>query len=111
MAQLVSYVLLAECELSWISQSITDKVPRAVDIDEGSILRHEYPEPTGTNDHLLAELMLPDGAHARSEDWTIFYLNQIPATAVKPKTPSAHGSPLLHVMSSVRTKHDDRVRR
>lgn len=25
---------------------------------------------------VLAELMLPDGAHLRPEDWTIFYLNQ-----------------------------------
>lgn len=32
----------------------------------------------------LAELMLPDGAHLRSEDWTIFYLNQTPRNAVAP---------------------------
>ena len=28
--------------------------------------------------------MLPDGAHLRSEDWTIFYLNQTPRNAVAP---------------------------
>jgi hypothetical protein len=26
--------------------------------------------------------MLPDGAHDRQEDWTIFYLNQIPPLTV-----------------------------
>jgi hypothetical protein len=32
----------------------------------------------------LAELMLPDGAHLRSEDWTIFFLNQTAKNAVTP---------------------------
>lgn len=26
--------------------------------------------------------MLPDGAHDRAEDWTVFYLNQIPGLTV-----------------------------
>lgn len=26
--------------------------------------------------------MLPDGAHDRNEDWTIFYLNQIPGLTI-----------------------------
>jgi hypothetical protein len=26
--------------------------------------------------------MLPDGAHDRTEDWTVFYLNQIPGLTV-----------------------------
>lgn len=33
---------------------------------------------------LLAEHMLPDGAHDRTDDWTVFYLNQIPALTVDP---------------------------
>ncbi|ORY92415.1 docking domain of Afi1 for Arf3 in vesicle trafficking-domain-containing protein [Leucosporidium creatinivorum] len=61
----VSYVLLAE-----------------FDIDEGSVLKHQYPVATGTDEHLLAEHMLPDGAHDRTEDWTVFYLNQIPGLTV-----------------------------
>ena len=28
------------------------------------------------DDSMLAELMLPDGAHLREEDWTMFFLNQ-----------------------------------
>jgi hypothetical protein len=30
----------------------------------------------------LAELMLPDGAHHRAEDWTIFYLGQSRSNAI-----------------------------
>jgi hypothetical protein len=57
--------------------------------------------------------MLPDGAHLFSEDWTIFYLNQTPALSV---VPSANENPkekgqILYVLSLMRTKKDDSVRR
>lgn len=95
------------------------------DIDEGSILKHEYPRATGANEHLLAELMLPDGAHSRSEDWTIFYLNQTAAVTVTSISPtegetdslnSNNGEKdkpgrLLYVLNLVRTKKDEKVRR
>lgn len=32
----------------------------------------------------LAELMLPDGAHLRAEDWTVFYLGQTSSNAIEP---------------------------
>ncbi|GAA5997729.1 AFI1/MesA family protein [Rhodotorula paludigena] len=106
----VDYVLLAE-----------------FDIDQGSILKHQYPHDTGTDEHLLAEHMLPDGAHDRPEDWTVFYLNQVPALTVRDAkgkgkaldqdgdngtgaTNDADGG-LLYVMSLVRTKKDATVRR
>ena len=54
------------------------------DIDAGATLAHQYPYPTGTDEHRLAELMLPDGAHLRPEDWTVFYLGQTPSSAVDP---------------------------
>lgn len=77
------------------------------DIDRGSTLAHVYPTPDlvqGHDDHALAELMLPDGAHARSEDWTTFFLPD--------KTPDAQASaPLTYVLNLVRTKHDASVRR
>ncbi|KAJ2848010.1 hypothetical protein J3B02_004043, partial [Coemansia erecta] len=88
----VEYVLLAE-----------------FDIDRGAILKHQYPRPTGADDSHLAELMLPDGAHARESDWTVFFLNQ--------KAPDESGrvadggAPLLYVLNLVRTKHDKEVRR
>ncbi|KAJ3053403.1 hypothetical protein HK097_004379, partial [Rhizophlyctis rosea] len=46
------------------------------DIDKGSSLSYQYPNDTGTDPAVLAELMLPDGAHLREEDWTMFFLNQ-----------------------------------
>lgn len=46
------------------------------DIDEGSIMEHQYPAPIGGDEHMLAELMLPDGAHQRSQDWTMFFLHK-----------------------------------
>jgi hypothetical protein len=56
------------------------------------------------DDSVLAELMLPDGAHLRTEDWTVFFLNQNIQEASEKK-------PLLYVLNLVRTKHDDQVRR
>jgi len=87
------------------------------DIDEGSILKHQYPKATGADEHLLAELMLPDRAHSRSEDWTIFYLNQTPAVKVLSVRSEESGEKeledgkLLYVLNLVRTKKDENVRR
>lgn len=59
------------------------------DIDKGSTLSHQYPEPVDHDEHMLAELMLPDGVHARSEDWTVFFL---PASCARfARTHSGHG--------------------
>ncbi|EIW66750.1 hypothetical protein TREMEDRAFT_45583 [Tremella mesenterica DSM 1558] len=64
------------------------------DIDAGATLTHQYPYPTGTDEHRLAELMLPDGAHLRAEDWTVFYLGQTESSAVAPMlSHEAHPSP------------------
>ncbi|KAJ3019153.1 hypothetical protein HKX48_002344 [Thoreauomyces humboldtii] len=49
------------------------------DIDKGSALTFQYPRATGMDTHALSELMLPDGAHLREEDWTMFLLNQAQA--------------------------------
>lgn len=39
---------------------------------------------------VLAELMLPDGAHNRDQDWTLFFLNQpIPESARLRQQPAA----------------------
>ncbi|KAI9292829.1 spindle pole body interacting protein [Neoconidiobolus thromboides FSU 785] len=45
------------------------------DIGKGASLAHQYPYKTGMDEHVLAEMMLPDGVHQRAEDWTIFFLN------------------------------------
>jgi hypothetical protein len=46
------------------------------DIDRGSVMEHQYPGPISGDEHMLAELMLPDQTHMRSQDWTIFFLHK-----------------------------------
>ncbi|KAF2643383.1 spindle pole body interacting protein [Massarina eburnea CBS 473.64] len=46
------------------------------DIDRGSVMEHQYPGAISGDDTVLAELMLPDQAHVRSQDWTIFFLHK-----------------------------------
>ncbi|KAI0034716.1 spindle pole body interacting protein [Vararia minispora EC-137] len=91
------------------------------DIDKGAQLTYQFPQPLGTDEGLLANLMLPDGAEKQLEDWTIFFLNQTPFNTIEPvlalesvdaKASSDSGKPeLLYVLNLVRTKHDRTVRR
>lgn len=64
---------------------------------------------------ILSELMLPDGAHLRAEDWTIFCLNQLtpdPDQDIeKEVVVQSEEKPLLYVLNLVRTKHDATARR
>ncbi|GAB7354363.1 hypothetical protein MBLNU459_g4870t1 [Dothideomycetes sp. NU459] len=46
------------------------------DIDRGSVMEHQYPAPIGGDEHMLADLMLPDQTHVRSQDWTMFFLHK-----------------------------------
>ncbi|KAF1815552.1 spindle pole body interacting protein [Eremomyces bilateralis CBS 781.70] len=46
------------------------------DIDRGSVMEHQFPGPISGDEHMLAELMLPDQAHMRNQDWTIFFLHK-----------------------------------
>lgn len=46
------------------------------DIDRGSIMEHQYPGPISGDENMLAELMLPDQTHMRSQDWTVFFLHK-----------------------------------
>ena len=70
--------------------------------------------------------MLPDGAEAQLDDWTIFFLNQTPFNTISPvlalDSPEvkAVGLPgddqttkpdLLCVLNLVRTKHDKSLNR
>ncbi|KAH8113930.1 spindle pole body interacting protein [Phellopilus nigrolimitatus] len=95
------------------------------DIDKGAQLTYQFPQPLGTDEGLLANLMLPDGAERQLEDWTIFFLNQTPFNRIAPVlaleshsdassgTAGADedGPELLYVLNLVRTKHDKTVRR
>lgn len=48
----------------------------AFDIDKGSMMEYQYPAAISSDEQMLAELMLPDQAHSRSQDWTVFYLHK-----------------------------------
>jgi len=101
------------------------------DIDKGSTLSFQYPAPIGHDEHMLAELMLPDGVHARSEDWTVFFLPAESEESMQQQEPQQDNSrtsedgketssskgkgrsrdDLFYVLNLVRTKHDNTVRR
>jgi hypothetical protein len=58
---------------------------------------------------MLAELMLPDGAHTRDQDWTIFFLHK-DAEATESLEPGVQ-APLVYVLNLVITKHDKEAKR
>lgn len=39
-------------------------------------MEHQYPVAITGDENMLAELMLPDQAHMRNQDWTIFFLHK-----------------------------------
>jgi hypothetical protein len=39
-------------------------------------MEHQYPNQISGDEGMLAELMLPDQTHVRSQDWTIFFLHK-----------------------------------
>ena len=59
-----------------MSQFIEAVLFAEFDIDKGSVLRQQYPEKVSDDEGLLAELMLPEGTHNHTQDWTIFMLNR-----------------------------------
>ncbi|ORY20817.1 spindle pole body interacting protein [Neocallimastix californiae] len=92
-----------------MSRHINHILVAEFDIDKGSQLTHQYPEKTGIEEHKLAELMLPDGAHLREEDWTFFILNQ---HIVEDPLPVINNETnILYVLNLVRTKQIPGVRR
>ncbi|KAI0760198.1 spindle pole body interacting protein [Fomes fomentarius] len=90
------------------------------DIDRGAQLTYQFPQPLGTDEGLLANLMLPDGAERQPADWTVFFLNQTPFNTIKPVLAldnddggdsDEEGSKMLYVINLVRTKLDKTARR
>lgn len=39
-------------------------------------MEHQYPVAITGDENMLAELMLPDQVHSRTQDWTIFFLHK-----------------------------------
>ncbi|KAI0366822.1 spindle pole body interacting protein [Pilatotrama ljubarskyi] len=90
------------------------------DIDRGAQLTYQFPQPLGTDEGLLANLMLPDGAERQPTDWTIFFLNQTPFNTIKPvlaldggeeSDAAEEGASMLYGINLVRTKLDKTARR
>jgi hypothetical protein len=59
---------------------------------------------------MLAELMLPDGAHTRDQDWTIFFLHKDSEQTDGQLEPDGQ-APLIYVLNLVITKHDTTAKR
>lgn len=59
---------------------------------------------------MLAELMLPDQAHVRFQDWTIFFLHKDAEQNEEQMDPTGH-APLIYVLNLVNTKHDKEAKR
>ncbi|CAN6668194.1 hypothetical protein TRVA0_040S00606 [Trichomonascus vanleenenianus] len=51
------------------------------DIDAGPTMTFQYPAPIQGDRYLMAELMLPDGSHSRTQDWTMFFLYSEPGSS------------------------------
>lgn len=108
------------------------------DIHRGSVMEHQYPGFISSDEHMLAELMLPDQAHSRAQDWTIFFLHKDTASdeadgededeletrrqsrAIdadgNPRSDDeaddeVEGPPLIYVLNLVSTKYDNTATR
>ncbi|KAK6372810.1 hypothetical protein LTR64_004728 [Lithohypha guttulata] len=46
------------------------------DADKGPSMEHQFPGAISPDENMLAELMLPDQTHMRSQDWTMFFLHK-----------------------------------
>ena len=104
-------------------------------------MEHQYPAPISGDETMLAELMLPDQVHSRSQDWTIFFLHKdggaqdeslsptidsprqdgeageageetaVSDTEEEDPDEALEGPPLIYVLNHVNTKHDNTVQR
>lgn len=52
-------------------------------------MEHQYPGPISSDEGMLAELMLPDQTHVRSQDWTIFFLHKDTSTEGDEEDPAS----------------------
>ena len=82
------------------------------DIDTGSTIEARHPSRTACDaDDGLAELMLPDGAHTRERDSSVFFLNRSGPRYFDEEDSSGGGAPFLYCCNVVRTRLDSSLRR
>ncbi|KAK9493277.1 docking domain of Afi1 for Arf3 in vesicle trafficking-domain-containing protein [Lipomyces doorenjongii] len=75
------------------------------DVDKGPTVKYQYPRRIEGDEELLAELMLPDQAHAREEDWTVFFLHKRPKSSnIGGHTASREQNSMLYALNLANTK-------
>ena len=97
-------------------------------------MEHQYPDAISGDEHMLAELMLPDQTHVRAQDWTMFFLHKDTGSDdeddeadkqkdketgdTKPDDESdeeeasdGDDAPLMYVLNLVNTKQDTSAKR
>lgn len=97
--------------------------------DYGPVMEQQYPDNISDEANALAELMLPDQTHTRSQDWTVFFLHNDAGPSDEPSSPRTRPSsesitvnsdlndtesddpPLLYVVNLVNTKEDTSAER
>lgn len=55
-------------------------------------MEHQYPVAISPDEHMLAELMLPDQTHVRTQDWTMFFLHKDAASNEAQSKKSSEGA-------------------
>lgn len=85
------------------------------DIDAGPTMTYQYPAPIKGDRYLMAELMLPDQSHARTEDWTVFFLYSRPGSNALeyniPDESEKQSAKKYYVLNLVNTKYADNMKR
>ncbi|KAK9372977.1 docking domain of Afi1 for Arf3 in vesicle trafficking-domain-containing protein [Lipomyces chichibuensis] len=75
------------------------------DVDKGPTVKYQYPRRIEGDEELLAELMLPDQAHTREEDWTVFFLHKRPKSSnVRGRSSSREHNSMLYALNLANTK-------
>ncbi len=54
-------------------------------------MEHQYPGAISPDENMLAELMLPDQTHVRTQDWTMFFLHKDSGVAEEEEVPQKIG--------------------
>lgn len=85
------------------------------DLDTGPTVKFQYPQPIEGDERLMAELMLPDQIHSRTDDWTVFFLYKRPGeTRLEYNVPDEdlkEAATKYYVLNLVNTKFDDALKR
>ena len=81
------------------------------DIDRGPTMAHQYPKAVDSDVTQLAELMLPDQMHVRTEDWTIFFLRSKAHNGQDTQQQTSDHTQPMYVLNLVTTKHDSGIKR